>query len=277
MTKFEHKKSLGQHFLNSDYVPKQMCDAAGLVGGSEAAAHTTVLEIGPGTGALTREILARGAKVVAIEADARAISTLEEIFVDEIARGQLTIYHHDARDLSELSQFGLTNHSYICISNIPYYLSGLLFRQLLDTECQPKSLVFLIQKELAERIARDTKASLLSLSVRAFGTPSYICTIKKGHFTPPPKVDSAILAVRDISRSNFLEITSPDFFHLLHLGFGQKRKQLLSNLVQGEVGERTKIIDAFHTLHLKETVRAEDITITQWIDLAKLLLLIKNQ
>jgi 16S rRNA (adenine1518-N6/adenine1519-N6)-dimethyltransferase len=257
--KFQHKKSLGQHFLNSNYVPKQMCDAAGDINGK------SVLEIGPGTGILTREILARGAKVVAIEADERAISSLEETFADEIARGDLQLHHHDARTLDP-AQFGLVKHSYICISNIPYYLSGSLFRSLLDTECQPSDLVFLVQKEVAERIARDPKESLLSLSVKAFGTPLYICTVKRGHFTPPPKVDSAIVAVREISRGNFSEISPADFFHLLHLGFGQKRKQLLGNL--SAAYPRTQLEPLFHTLEIPLTVRAEDLSISQWFVLS---------
>jgi 16S rRNA (adenine1518-N6/adenine1519-N6)-dimethyltransferase len=88
---FAHKKSLGQHFLNSDFVPKKMCDAGSVADGD------IVLEIGPGTGVLTREILSRGATVVAVEADSRAIESLQETFAQEIADKQLTIFHHDAR------------------------------------------------------------------------------------------------------------------------------------------------------------------------------------
>lgn len=256
--KFEHKKSLGQHFLNSSYVPKKMCDAAGDLAGK------TVLEIGPGTGVLTREILARGAKVVAVEADARAIASLEVTFADAIARQQITLHHHDARKL-EPSQFSLEKQSYIVISNIPYYLSGQLFRSLLDTECQPSTLVFLVQKEVAERIARDKKESLLSLSVKAFGTPSYICTVKRNHFTPPPKVDSAILAVHNISQGNFSNIDKDLFFTLLHLGFDQKRKQLLGNLSLKY--SRTDLEEVFLSLNLKRDIRAEDISLSTWLSL----------
>ncbi len=258
--KFEHKKSLGQHFLNSDYVPKKMCDAAGDIAGK------TVLEIGPGTGALTREILARGAKVVAVEADQRAISALEAAFPAEIARGFLILHHHDARALDP-AQFGLEKHSYIVISNIPYYLSGYLFRSLLETSCQPSTLVFLIQKEVAERIARDKKESLLSLSIKAFGEPSYICTIKSCHFTPPPKVDSAIVAISSIGQHHFNDLSQEHFFSLLHLGFGQKRKQLLGNLAQRY--NRATLGDLFSTLHLEPTVRAEDVSLATWLAIAK--------
>jgi 16S rRNA (adenine1518-N6/adenine1519-N6)-dimethyltransferase len=261
---FDHKKSLGQHFLNSDYVPKKMCDAAGDIAGN------TVLEIGPGTGILTREILARGAKVIAVEADIRAIEQLQETFPIEIQKGQLTIHHHDARQLNP-AQFGLEKHSYIVIANIPYYLSGQLFRQLLETDCQPTTLVFLIQKELAERIARDKKESLLSLSIKVFGDPSYICTIKRGHFTPPPKVDSAIVAVKNIGRQHFEEILPADFFHLLHLGFGQKRKQLFGNLKYSH--DPTLLTEAFDSLNLSLTIRAEDLHVSEWLALAALILI----
>jgi 16S rRNA (adenine1518-N6/adenine1519-N6)-dimethyltransferase len=264
--KFEHKKSLGQHFLNSDYVSKKMCEAAGELPGK------VVLEIGPGTGALTKEILARGAKVVAVEADARAITALEKAFSAEIARGQLTLHHHDARVL-EPNQFNLENKGYIVISNIPYYLSGQLFRSLLDTDCQPSTLVFLIQKEVAERIAKDKKESLLSLSVKAFGTPTYICTVKRGHFTPAPGVDSAILAIHEINQDNFDNLDKELFFTILHLGFGQKRKQLLGNLSRAYA--RMDLERVFSSLHIKTTIRAEDISLPTWVSLTRALSILK--
>lgn len=262
--KFQHKKSLGQHFLNSDYVPKKMCDVGHVQVGD------IVLEIGPGTGVLTKEILTRGAKVVAVEADTRAIASLEESFADAIASGQLTIHHHDARTLNP-ADFNLVNQGYKVISNIPYYLSGLLFRSLLDTNCQPNTLVFLIQKEVAERIARDKKSSLLSLAVKAFGEVQYVDTIKRGHFTPPPKIDSAIVVINYIQRTNFNKFNSSDFFHILHLGFGQKRKQLQGNL--SAEFDKNNIIDVFTNLSIPIDIRAEDLDLTTWLKLTEKLIL----
>jgi len=153
------------------------------------------------------------------------------------------------------------------VSNIPYYLSGLLFRSLLDTDCQPNTLVFLIQKEVAERIARDKKESLLSLSVKVFGQPTYISTIKRGHFTPPPKIDSAIVAINNINRNNFNDFDSQLFFHLLHLGFGQKRKQLLGNLAQEF--PRDFVTTVFTDLAIPLDIRAEDLALPIWLNLVK--------
>lgn len=261
--KFEHKKSLGQHFLNSDYVPKKMCDAADLQPGD------IVLEVGPGTGALTREILKRGAQVIALEADVRAIESLQETFAEDVAAGSLKIFHHDVRDLDP-TQFGVTAGGYKVVANIPYYISGLLFRTFLESHCQPSTLVFLVQKEVAARIVKDKKESLLSLSVKVFGDPTYICTVGKSHFTPPPNVDSAVIAIHHISNEKIKGISAKAFFELLHMGFGQKRKQLIGNL--SHLAPREALEKAFISLGLSLTVRAEDIDPTTWIALATHLL-----
>lgn len=255
---FQHKKSLGQHFLNSDYAPKKMCDAANLVAGD------IVIEIGPGTGILTGEILARGARLIAIETDPRAIALLQETFATAIAQGQLTIHQHDARTLNP-ADFGVSDHQYKVVANIPYYISGSLLRSFLDTDCQPTDLVFLVQKEVAQRIARDAKESLLSLSVKVFGEPSYICTVKRGHFNPPPKVDSAIVAVTGINRDAFKTQSRADLFALLHLGFGQKRKQLLGNLSKSY--DRDSVSKIFNDLEITQDIRAEDLAVGKWFAL----------
>jgi len=256
--KFLHKKSLGQHFLNSDFVPKKMCDAGSVADGD------IVLEIGPGTGVLTQEILSRGATVVAVEADSRAIAALQETFAQEIADKQLTIFHHDARKL-DMAAFGLADQQFKVIANIPYYISGLLFRQCLESGIQPTDLVFLVQKEVAERIARDTKESILSMSVKIFGDPSYICTVKRGHFTPPPAVDSAIVAIHNINKDRLQTISTEQFFTTLHAAFGQKRKQIASNL--RPLFSKEVVVDQLSKMDIVPTIRAEDLSIEQFITL----------
>jgi 16S rRNA (adenine1518-N6/adenine1519-N6)-dimethyltransferase len=258
--KFEHKRSLGQNFLTSDIVPGWMAAAA------EVGAEDLVLEIGPGTGMLTRALLATGAKVIAVEADIRAIETLEITFSKEIEAGQLTIHHGDAREINP-KYLGLSDHSFKVVANIPYYLSGFLLRTLLETSIQPTILTFLIQKELAVRIARAKKESLLSLSVKAFGEPVYSKTVGRGHFHPIPKVDSAIITIKNINRDHFKEIDTALFFEILHLGLGKKRKQLLSNLT--EKYARTDLETVFTTLTLSLTIRGEDVPLQTWLDLTK--------
>jgi len=263
--KFQTKKSLGQHFLTSNIVPTWMCDAA------EVTKKDLILEIGPGTGVLTRELLLRGARVIALEADARAIAVLQETFADEIASKRLIVYHVDVRETAFSDIPELHDHTFKVVANIPYYLSGMLFRTLLEGPLQPSTLVFLIQKEVAKRITssliRKEKESLLSFSVKVYGTPTYVRTVSRGHFSPSPKVDSAIVSVQNITRNNFKELDPAFFFKLLHLGFGQKRKQLLGNL--SKEFDRNTLINVFSTLSLLVSTRAEDVPLDIWLTLAR--------
>lgn len=258
------KKSLGQNFLNNTRIPELMADAGSLEKGD------LVLEIGPGTGMLTREFLLRGAKVIAVEADIRAMEVLEEAFTKEINAGALTLIHGDIREIN-LESLGLQPYSYKLIANIPYYLSGFLFRTFLESPIQPKTLVFLTQKEVAERIARDKKESLLSLGVKAYGDPKYVKTVARGNFNPSPKVDSAIIKVENISKERISGVPEAFFFEILHLGFAAKRKQLLGNLAKQF--ERAGLIHIFGELSIKEDVRAEDIPLSTWQKLTEALFL----
>ena len=259
--KFVHKKSLGQNFLTSDVVPQWLTAAGGVT------KNDLVLEIGPGTGALTKVLLQTGARVIALEADSRAVVILEGLFSEVIKTGQLKLIHGDARELS-VEDLGLTHQQFKVVANIPYYLSGFLLRTLLESPIQPSTLVFLMQKEVVTRIARTVKESILSLSVKVFGVPKYIKTVTRGHFNPPPKVDSAILQITAISLQNFSEPSEQTlYFELLHLGFGQKRKQLLSNL--SHQYERGVLEQLFTTLDIKLDARAETLPLPTWLALTK--------
>lgn len=256
--KFAHKKSLGQNFLTSAVVPGWMSDAADIQPGE------TVYEIGPGTGMLTKTLLERGAFVHAVEADPRAYAILTEMFAHEVAAKKLFLHLGDARTITPF-YLGLKPYSFKAVANIPYYLSGFLLRSLLESTCQPNTLVFLLQRELVERIARDKKESLLALSVKAFGTPRYFKTVSRGHFSPTPKVDSAILQISTIHHAYFTPEGGQEFFTLLHCGLGKKRKQLATNL--RELYTKEQIVTAFTSLALPQTIRGEDVPLTTWLQL----------
>jgi 16S rRNA (adenine1518-N6/adenine1519-N6)-dimethyltransferase len=260
--RFVPKKSLGQHFLTGAAIARRLCAAAALEAGE------SVLEIGPGTGMLTRELLAQGARVVALEADRRALISLKSSFPEAIARGALVLHHGDARRLNPAA-LGLKDHGYKAVANIPYYLSGHLFRTLLESDYQPSAIVFLVQDEVAKRLARDRKSSLLSLSVAAFGDVAYLGKVGRGHFVPQPRVDSAIVAVRNIGRERFVAVPMEFFFSILRLGFSRKRKQLAGNL--STRFKRSAVDAALASMGLSPTVRAEDIDLKDWLMLARAL------
>jgi 16S rRNA (adenine1518-N6/adenine1519-N6)-dimethyltransferase len=198
-----------------------------------------------------------------VEKDSRLIPFLTETFRDEVQSGQLQIIEGDALEFALPKK--LQTSVYKVVGNIPYYITGALLRAFLSAKHQPKTLVFLIQKEVAERIARSKKESLLSLSVKAYGEPQYIKTVPRGAFSPAPKVDSAVLRVRDISRANFKnKLTEQRFFDLIHAGFAQKRKLLVRNL-ENVLG--TKAPEALQQAGIPQNARAEDVPLEQWLHL----------
>lgn len=261
---FQTKKSLGQHFLTDPNIAKRIAKEGQLT------SKDTVLEIGPGTGNLTVHLLASGAQVVAIEPDRRAIEELEARFPVEISEKRLILSHNDVREV-DFAALGLVDGHFKIIANIPYYISGLLLRLSLSGSIKPSSVVFLVQKEVAERIAREKKESLLSLSVKAYGIPHYAFTVKRGSFAPQPKVDSAVLVIDSVSKKRFDGVPEKAFFELLHTGFGSRRKQL-KGLLKSAYGEQ-RVSDAFTELNIPEKARAEDLHIGTWMRLVKQLVL----
>tara|TARA_R110000824_G_scaffold401771_1_gene615816 strand:+ start:471998 stop:472777 length:780 start_codon:yes stop_codon:yes gene_type:complete len=247
------KKSLGQNFL----MHPQTADRIAFVAPLEPL--ETVLEIGPGTGMLTRALLASGRTVYAVEADHELVPELEERFSKEIEEGRLVLRQEDIRAFSPETM----PTPYALVANIPYYITGEIIRQFLTAKHKPRSMTLLVQKEVAERIARTKKESLLSLSVKVFGTPKYCFTVPRGAFRPAPNVDSAVLSIANIRPDAFQNPEEEHlFFSILRAGFSQKRKRLAKNLEQ--IYPAGHISLAFEELGLSPGIRAEDLHEDGW-------------
>ncbi len=256
------KKHLGQHFLKSKATLEKMVAVAGVQQGER------VLEIGPGEGVLTSALLSAGAQVTAVEIDADMIALLEEKFADALASGQLQIIQDDILKCTRGALVHLEN--YKLVANIPYYITGEIVRKFLTMERQPESMTLLVQKEVAERIvAKDGKESMLSISVKAYGTPHYALTVPARYFSPAPKVDSAVLHIADISKRFFAEVSEDRFFKIMRAGFASKRKVLANNL--SAFGGKEKVVATLVSLGLRPDARAETLPASQWRELAQAL------
>jgi len=251
------KKSLGQNFLKSQPALHMMIEAG------EVTRKDTIVEIGPGKGALTEKLLAQGCTVIAIEKDTALVELLQEKFAHEIEIKKLVLIEDDVLNFNPLAQ-GLPS-PYKIIANIPYNITGAILKKFLSEEFQPERMILLVQKEVALRIvARDNKESILSLSVKAYGTPKYMMKVPKRFFSPAPKVDSAIIAITNISRHNFKTKENEEaFFKIIRAGFAHKRKVVCKNLE--EVIPEETIKKAFETLSIQPKARAEDISLFQWL------------
>ncbi|MFA5132273.1 MAG: 16S rRNA (adenine(1518)-N(6)/adenine(1519)-N(6))-dimethyltransferase RsmA [Candidatus Paceibacterota bacterium] len=257
------KKSLGQNFLTS--IPARMA----IVAAGRLLPTDTVLEIGPGKGFLTKGILEAGATVVALEKDQELLPLLTENFPSELQNEKLLLVEGDALTFDPADHKSLAK-GYKLIANIPYYITGAILRRYLSDVLQPTHMVVLVQKEVAERIvARDGKESILSLAVKAYGDPKLVYRVNKGSFNPIPTVDSAVLSVENISRKNFDSRAHEDlFFTIVKSGFAHKRKFLISNLKEGV--PKVDFLSLFQSLSLSEKVRAEDVPLSEWLSLSKL-------
>lgn len=303
----EAKKSLGQNFLKNPTIIAKIAQAG------EIETGDLIIEIGPGTGELTagilKEIVKVGsefdndsesereresdstrskkpkkglktkvpAKIIAIEKDRRAIPILEERFKNEINEGVLEIIEGDFLEMDIVAL--ISGRTFKIIANIPYYITGAIIRKSLELSKKPSKLIFLVQKEVAERIVnRDGKGSILSNSVAFYGKPRLILAVSKGNFVPAPKVDSAVIKISEIEEStkNLDKKTEEMFFAVLHAGFAHKRKILASNLKSYISQNQTvdlvlmqeNIEKAYKMANLSPKVRAEELSIDQWRILA---------
>ncbi|MEI6581080.1 MAG: rRNA adenine dimethyltransferase family protein, partial [bacterium] len=289
-------KSLGQNFLKSTTVIKK------IVGTGEISKEDIVLEIGPGKGALTEKLLESAGCVIAVEKDKNLFILLQERFKKEITEKKLILVEDDIlefdinkskeresvlertlgrRDGAGQRKFSAENFrgesentfsfflDYKIIANIPYNITGAILKKFLTEKNQPSMMVLMVQHEVAKRImARDGKESILSISIKAYGEPKLITKVPSRYFSPEPKVDSAVIAIKNISRKMFEEnnVDENKFWKIIHAGFAHKRKILISNLKKTlKFDEKTKKICE----KMLGNKRAEELTLSDWIFLAK--------
>ncbi len=260
--RFQKKKYLGQHFLSNKNILEVMIRAA------EISKNDIVLEVGPGTGTLTQLLAQRAKKIIAVEKDRELIPYLREKFKNQ---KNVKIIEGDILKLAARHSPLVTD--YKIVANIPYYITSRFLRVFLEAKKKPALMVLMIQHEVARRIvARDNpskkfgagKESLLSLSVKAYGTPTIIRKVPKGIFSPPPKVDSAIIKIDDISGAWFNKnrIKPSYFFEILRRAFQKKR-----NTLKNSIGKSIQN----HELDPKIlSSRPEDLSLDDWASIVKL-------
>lgn len=248
------KKSLGQHWLNDDTMLAAIAEAAQL------SPDDTVLEIGPGTGNLTRVLLGQAGQVIAVEKDERLAQQLRISLPSaalQIITGDIMTY-----DLNRLPR------GYKIVANIPYYLTSHLLRYLSTSTNPPVRAVLLIQKEVAERVnASAGEASLLSISVQYYWQVE-LGTIVPAHcFTPPPKVDSQILILKRRLGPLFPEVNEKVFFQIVRAGFSERRKKIKSSLSGGLRLDKPLVTEILHAADINPDLRAQAVSLQQWYEL----------
>jgi 16S rRNA (adenine1518-N6/adenine1519-N6)-dimethyltransferase len=241
------KRRLGQHFLTDPRILGRIADAL------EPGPDDTVLEIGPGPGGLTSVLYPRVGRLVAIEKDAELVPGLRERFpAAEIVEG----------DALEVDWHALAGPGSLVTGNIPYNItSPLIDKALLPP--RPARIVFLVQKEVADRIAASPGASdygALTVGVRAAALPERLFTVSAGAFQPRPKVDSAVLRLTPLSRPLVSDERRTEFRRLVVGLFGFRRKQLQRGIRELTGWNSDRALAALRAAGLDPGVRPETVS-----------------
>ncbi|MBD2252907.1 16S rRNA (adenine(1518)-N(6)/adenine(1519)-N(6))-dimethyltransferase RsmA [Nostoc parmelioides] len=264
------RKLFAQHWLKSE----KALDA--IVKAAECSTNDRILEIGPGTGIMTRRLLPSVQSLVAVEID----RDLCELLAKQLGKKEnFLLLQGDfltidlAANLGSFPKFQKPNK---VVANIPYNITGPIIEKLLGTIANPNlepfdSIVLLIQKEVAERLyakAGSRTFGALSVRVQYLADCEFICDVPASAFHPPPKVDSAVVRLRP--RQIEIPVNDPKRLeNLVKLGFGAKRKMLRNNLQS--VVDRDRLSQLLEQLNINPQARAEDISTQQWVELTNLL------
>lgn len=251
------KKSLGQHWLKDRAVLAGIADAA------DITPLDTVLEIGPGLGTLTSELLRRAEKVIAVELDGELAVKLPGQFPGKT----LQVFNEDILDFD----LSVLPKDYIVVANVPYYITSKIIQKLLTSNNKPKTTVLLIQKEVAVRLAAEPgDMSILSISAQIYGEVELDQLVPAHYFTPPPKVDSQVVVIHTRPKSLIAFEDEKRFFKVVKAGFSSKRKKLRSSISAGLGISKPEAEDLLRQAGINPDDRAEALAINQWIDLMKI-------
>lgn len=249
-------KSLGQHWLRDRTILAAIADAA------ELTPSDTVLEIGPGLGTLTSEILRQTDKVIAVEYDGELARKLPGQFPGK----DLTVINEDILtfDLDSLPA------DYKVVANVPYYITSKIIERLMTAHNKPSIAVLLVQKEVAERIAaRPGDMSILAVSAQLYAEASLGALVPRRFFTPPPKVDSQVIVLRTRTTPLVPAEDERALFRVVKAGFRAKRKKLRSSISAGLAITKPAAEELLRHANIDPELRAEDLSIDDWLRLAR--------
>ena len=249
------RKSLGQHFLTDSRIANRIVAAA------EPAPGDTIVEIGPGSGVLTRRLVERAGRVVALELDRRLATELPSRLDNP---NNLVLHHGDARHLDVADLDGVAAE-YKVVANLPYYAAAPIIRRLLEAERPPSLAVVMVQREVAEAMAAAPGAmTLLSVATQFYAAPSVVVQVPPRCFRPPPRVSSTVVRL-EMRPGPAVSVDDRDaFFALARAGFSAPRKTLRNSLMQGTGASAEPVADALNRAGIDPQRRPATLSIAEW-------------
>lgn len=258
------RKDKGQNFLVDGNIVDKISQEAQL------SSEDTVIEIGPGLGAMTQDFLAQAGRVIALEIDRGFVQVLEDLFRKELDQGRLVLVNQDAlkADFSKIIQNHGLGGPVKVLSNLPYYIASPLIAKILKSDVEFESFTLMVQEELADRMMAqvgDKDYGAFSLFIQAYGQARLCFKIPKTCFYPMPKVDSALVQILPLPviPAGGREET----VHLVRMAFQQRRKQAAKTVSQALGCKKAAVKKALRDLGLKDTVRPEEMDLEDFYQL----------
>ena len=265
---FTFSKALGQNFLINPEVCPAMAESL------NADEKTGVIEVGAGVGVLTKELCEVAHKVVCIELDTRLLPVLDETLAD---CDNLEIVNADVMkiDLHKLIEEKLSDCTSVKVcANLPYYITSPVIMTLLESELPIDEIVVMVQKEAGERLCAEVgtrDAGAVTVAVNYYAESEILFDVFRDCFMPSPKVDSVVIKLTLRKEQAYKLKDKKKFFTLVKCAFNQRRKTALNSLSNTMGVPKDRLASAFEELGLAPTVRAEQITMEDFINLAELI------
>ena len=261
------KKSLGQNFIIDTNILRNIVDAGSV------DEQTTVIEIGPGIGALTEQIAKKAKEVFAFEIDGRLIPVLEDTLSPY---SNITVFHEDILkvDFEKFQVEYLGDASrIIVIANLPYYITTPIVMHLIESDLPIEEMILMMQKEVANRL--EAKPSTkeygsLSIAIQAYMDVDIVFTVPRTVFMPQPNIDSAIVRLKTLETSPLDVKDEKLFFNMMRASFGQRRKTIWNNLrrVLNDKEKEPLLREAFESSGIDPSRRGESLSIDEFSALA---------
>jgi 16S rRNA (adenine1518-N6/adenine1519-N6)-dimethyltransferase len=252
-------RSMGQNFLVDPGVVAKIVEVAGVSPGDR------VIEIGPGMGILTRELLGAGATVIGVELDRELAAFLRRDLAD-VAR--FALVERDARhvDVAEISK----NEPFAVVANLPYSVATVVIRHFVEAPNPPEQLTVMVQREVAERMTADPPGmSLLGLATQLYSDAKIAFIVPPDVFLPPPKVESAVVRL-DVKVDLPLDLADRDrLFELATIAFQRKRKTIANGLSMGLDRPKAEVDDMLRGAGIDAGLRPQALGMAEWIGIAK--------
>ncbi len=262
---FTFSKALGQNFLINPDVCPQMAESL------SADENTGVLEVGPGIGVLTKELCRVAGKVVSVELDKRLFPVLDETLAEF---DNLEIINADVMkiDLNKLIEEKFSGCSSVKVcANLPYYITSPVIMTLLESKLPVDEIVVMVQKEAGERLCAEVgsrMAGAVTVAVNYYADSEILFDVNRDSFMPSPKVDSVVIRLTVRKKSKFEVSNEKKFFSLVKCAFSQRRKTALNSISNTMGVPKDKISAVFTELGLDTNIRAEKLTMNDFINIA---------